>query len=258
MNRRQLIAAAAAVLLVAANGAVWYARRQPERTPPNTRQVLRARLVESWEDLPATPIADATDALRQAITASGSLKPGQNASGFGLSVAHPPLSSRSQADLIEAITGAVGVISAADPDKLAAYMKSRGLKNPARTQQASGAIASHIEGVVPGATEVYLWKPRSLLEVSMVQLGRNESWVWGNEKIYLPSFPSNPTFEQVSRSNPALLADVRVLIGHDDSLVNVRSPYFLRFWYAEEAKQWRPLALKIVWTGDNEAPKALF
>jgi hypothetical protein len=258
MTRRQIIAAAAAVLLIVANGAVWYARRQPERTPPNTRQVLRHQIIESWQDLPATPIADAADAIRQAIAASGSLKPGQNASGFGLSVAHPPLSSRSQADLIEAITGAVRVISAADPDELAAYMKGRGLKNPARTQQASGAIASHIEGVVPGATEVYLWKPRSLLEVSMVQLGRNESWVWGNEKIYLPTFTSSPTFEQVSRSNPALLADVRVLIEHDDSLDNIRSPYFLRFWYAEEAKQWRPLALKIVWTGNNNAPELMF
>lgn len=92
----------------------------------------------------------------------------------------------------------------------------------------------------------------------MVQLGRNESWVWGNEKIYLPSFTSSPTFEQVSRSNPALLADVRVLIEHDDRLDNIRSPYFMRFWYAEEFKQWRPLALKIVWTGDKEAPASLF
>jgi hypothetical protein len=258
MTRRQIIAATAALLLIVANGAVWYARRQPERTPPNTRQVLRHQIIESWEDLPATPIADAATALRQAITASGSLEKGRNTSGIGRAVSHRPPTSREQDDLLDAITGAVTAIVAANPDELAAYMKGRGLKEPARSQPTTSAIAPHCTGVVVGATEVYLWKPRSLLEVSMVQLGRNESWVWGNEKIYLPSFTSSPTFEQVSRSNPALLADVRVLIEHDDSLDNIRSPYFLRFWYAEEAKQWRPLALKIVWTGDNEAPAALF
>jgi hypothetical protein len=258
MTRRQIIAAAAAVLLIVANGAVWYARRQPERTPPNTRQVLRHQIIESWEDLPATPIADAATALREAITASGSLERGRNAAGFGRGITYRPPTSREQDDLLDAITGAVTAIVTANPDELAAYMKGRGLKPPARSPQNNTAIAPHCTGVVVGATEVYLWKPRSLLEVSMVQLGRNESWVWGNEKIYPPSFTSSPTFEQVSRSNPALLADVRVLIEHDDSLDSVRSPYFLRFWYAEEAKLWRPLALKIVWTGDNEAPAALF
>jgi hypothetical protein len=258
MTRRQIIAAAAAVLLIAANGAVWYARRQPERTPPNTRQVLRHQIIESWEDLPATPTTDAATALRQAITASGNLEQGRSRSGGGRSVSHRPPTTREQNDLLDAITGAVTAIVTADPDELAAYMKGRGLKPPARSPQTTSAIAPHCTGVVVGATEVYLWKPRSLLEVSMVQLGRNESWVWGNEKIYLPSFPSSPTFEQVSRTNPALLADVRVLIEHDDTLDNVRSPYFLRFWYAEEAKQWRPLALKIVWTGSNNAPELRF
>ncbi|QDV72595.1 hypothetical protein [Botrimarina mediterranea] len=258
MNRRQLIAAAAAVLLIVANGAVWYARRQPERTPPNTRQVLRKQIVDSWEDLSAVPLADAPDALRQTISTEGRLEQGRNAAGFGRSVAHRPLTSHEQVDLIDAITGAVTAIGAADPDTLVAYMRDRGLKSASDSSKAISDIEPHCAGVVAGATQVYLWKPRSLREVSMVQMGRNESWVWGNERIYLPSFTGNPIFEQVSRTNPALLADVRVLIEHDDGLGRIRSPYFFRFWYAEDSKQWRPLALKIVWTGNQEPPSVMY
>lgn len=278
MSRRQGIAAALAVLLVVANGAVWYIKRQPSKAPPNTREILRDQLTPIWEDLTVRPLSEAEDALAETFRASEHWMEGRDASGFGHGVAHRPLNDAEKADLIDAMSGALAAIAAADPGVLASYMTGRAMKpNPREMKRVLGELDApsaaatndpkkllaaikelrqadaHWSALAPGATMVNVWKPRSMRNISMVQLGRTESWIWGNQSVYQPLFAGSPTFEQVCRREPPLLADIRVLIEHDDALDHERSPYFFRFWYSEEPRKWQPLALKLVRTAGEGA-----
>jgi len=269
MQRRTLIGGGLAGLLFAGNVGVWYARRQPADEPPDTRDVLRERLESEWAGLETTPLANAEEAIGKAVGVGVKIQDGAGNAIVSRQVSFWALDEDEQRDLVDAVAGAVTAIAENDPGRVLRYMADRGLKpNPAalqrfepsaardptqgfRTAWDAVGVEPHWDALVPGGTYLRVWRPRSLRHVSITQLGVNESWVWGAEALYPTVFTGRPTYEQVSRREPALLADARFVIQHDETLDHERSPYFLRFWHAEEAGQWRPLALKLVRTGGD-------
>ncbi|TWT94797.1 hypothetical protein Pla108_36470 [Botrimarina colliarenosi] len=275
MNRRQAIGFALVALVVVANVALWYARQEPVRRPPNARATIHKQLTSHWRDLPARPIGEAKAAIGEALDFAAGSGPGRDAAEVRRVTSFQSLPDDSRADLLDALTGAVAAIAAGQPEALRSYMQARGMAVDAKAVGSAGGagregfaslfaaeqVDPHWAAVVPEATSVRVWQPRSLRNVSMVQLGENESWVWDNETVIRSPFVSRPTFVEVSRRDPAMLADARVLIEHDDALKNERSPYFFRFWRCETPPQWRPLALKLVrTTGEKSeaAPVILF
>jgi len=287
MDRRQLIGAVLATLLVVVNVAVWFVLRQPSDRRSDTREILRDHLTSQWEDMPATSLDEVASELAQMFDSSDQLVESSNAVVYGNAVSFRTLVSAEKSDLIEAIGGAVSAIASGDPDTLVAYMADRGLEPDARSlserlEQIGGdahpaarsgpskqlaalwellSVDPHWGALVPEATSINVWKPWSMRHVSSTQLGRTESWLWGNDTVYHSLFRARPTFEQASLREPALLADVRVLIEFDARLKQERSPYFFRFWRSEKRAMWQPLVLKLVRTRSDAAdsnPPILF
>lgn len=51
------------------------------------------------------------------------------------------------------------------------------------------------------------------------------------------------------------IADVRLLVEHDGSMVNERALYFMRLWKPNDQAKWQPLAMKLVRTApEGPAP----
>lgn len=278
MNRRRLIGAGLVALLIAGNAAVYWYQRQPAKNPPDRRQIIRRQILSDWDGLPSVPLAEATNALTRVIDSADPADEMARLAGGGRAIGFREIDEALRTDLIEAIGEAINAIGSATPEALVTYMDDRGLKPDRRLIAANlppvdggtpprqliaawdqAGIDPHWEAVVPDAIAMNVYRPRSLRHVSLIFLGQTESWVWGNETIFPTIFGTRPTYEQVSRQKPALLADVRVLIEHDETLARERSPYFFRFWYAEDRKKWQPSVLKLVRTEENgEAPTLLF
>lgn len=275
MSRRTLVGGALAVIVLAANYAVWRAGREPgAASGGDPRRALRRELSAEWESADSVPLDAAPAALSTAI---GGATPGEGALGFGEQVSWWALPESQRLDLAEAVAGAVAAIAARSPEALREYMAGRGVeldakalrdprlpapKAPSATAarrfdelwEAAGADPRWA-AVVPQATRVTVWVPRSSRHVSPIQLGRRESWAWKNETLYRSLFDSAARFERAGVSGRVRLADVRVVVEHDGSLDRERSPYFFRFWRSEEgAKTWRPLALKVVRTPEEDSP----
>lgn len=287
MDRRQLIGVVLATLLVVVNVAVWFALRQPSNKMFNSREVLRDQLTSEWENMPAASLDDVANALAQVFDLSDPQEQSRNVAGYAQAFSFRILTNAEKSDLIEAIGGAVSAITSSNSDALVAYMADRGLEpdsralsesleqlggdaHPAAKSGSSKQLAAiwelmnvdpHWGALVPDATSIRVWKPRSMHHISVSQLGRTESWLWGNDTVYRSMFRARPTYEQASLREPAPLADVRVLIEFDARLKQERSPYFLRFWWSEKRAKWQPLVLKLVRTGSDAAggtPPTLF
>lgn len=273
MTRRQLFATLVAIAVIAANVAVWYARKEPDGRITDSRDVRRQQLISRWDPLPVVPFDGVVGTLSTLMEVESHLRLGRNAAGFGASAAVRDLEDAVRVDLAQAVGDALATIAGNDPEQVLRYMAARGLEphrpsllsstpagnqedKPQRTSDPTALFKAYWErsqvdphwaGWVPAATKLNVWKPLSLRQVSMVQLGRNESWLWGNETIFPALFRGTPAYRQVSMRKPALLADVMVLIQHDGSLGGERSPYYFRFWRSDpEQPKWQPLAIKLV------------
>lgn len=283
MGRRQVVGLALAAAVIIGNVLVWYARQGPVERIPDTRGVIRSQAASEFRSAVVVPIEGVTATFRQTLTESGKLEIGRNAAGFGEAYSFKTLSDASRNDLINTLGGAVAALATGKADALIDYMTDRGMKLDRRSLGEASAefglpptgspekqafavwdrvgIEPRWSHWAPGETTIHVWKPRSLRHVSMIQLGRNASWVWGNETVFRSFFTTSPSFEQASRREPTPVADARVLIEHDASLDQERSPYFFRFWYSEKVAAWRPLALKLVRAADDpltNPPQLLF
>lgn len=288
MDRRQIIGVSLLALIIGVNVGVWYLFHQPTRNQfYDNREMLRNQRVSEWEEMPSVSFEEASGALTElfspiATNANNNDKPINDRV-----VSFDRLEEVERVDLLTAIEGAVTAIAANDTVSLISYMSERGLeldkrllsqrllktggaKHPAHKKGSSKQLSTvkeilqidpHWGAIVPDATMINVWQPVSLRHVSIVQLGQTESWLWGKDTVYPTLFKADPTFEQVSMINLAMLADVRVLVEYDETLDQERSPYFIRFWRSEKQAKWQPMVLKLVRTNsddDENTPMVIF
>lgn len=274
MTKRQLITWGLLLLVFGANLAVWffYNRDPPEAFA--SRDVVRSQLSDAWIDAESIPMSDVSAAMKQLAEVADQPEPVVR----GEFVSFNTLAAESRQDLVSAIGDLVVALSSDDPIQLLSYMRIRGMKqNEERLDEAmqqsdqqettkprgraeakfeqlwrNPATGSHWVGLVPNATYILVWRPPSIPFVSIVQLGETASWAWGNEKLYESVFVSRPSYEQVNKRETTPIADVRLLIEHDESMKHERALYFIRLWKPSDQAKWQPLAIKLVRT----APEA--
>jgi hypothetical protein len=270
MKKRQLITWGLLLLVFGANLVVWIFYNRDPPAPFASRDVVRSQLSEAWIDAESIPMSDVSAAIKQLAEVADQPEPVVRREFVSFNT----LAAESRQDLVSAIGDLVVALSSDDPTQVLSYMRIRGMKldehrldeamqpsDQLDTAQHRGraearfeqlwrdpATGSHWVGLVPNATYIRVWKPPSIRFVSIVQLGETASWAWGNERLYESVFVSRPSYEQVNKRETTPIADVRLLIEHDEPMEHERALYFIRLWKPSDQAKWQPLAIKLVRT----------
>ncbi len=292
MSRRTQVLIIFALALVAANAAILSMKFFASSRPHVAKEHQMVEQVLEWESLPATPLDSSMENLAEVIAnfPDGPCSGEQSSSGVPLY----QLSQQIKADLFIAVGGLLQCCQRSTPEAVFTYMETRGEQiDPKKASLLKDAIVEEQyteaatldsmdnkglfaliwdwnrtdpkwSAVVEGTGSVCVWRCRSLDRADAATLGRANKKLFENETNYLHLFRPKQTFEDVCKSRAVLVADVMVVIEHDDTRARDRSPYYIRFWYSPARSAWQPLQLKLVASeggSDNLAttvPRILF
>jgi hypothetical protein len=103
--------------------------------------------------------------------------------------------------------------------------------------------------VVEDAGHFCLWRCRDPAEIGKFPLGNTDTKIFRNVTNYAHLFrPAVSFFEACKQAENVLVADIGVVIQHDDFMKRERSPYFFRFWFSDHDKFWHPISMTQVST----------
>jgi len=274
MSRRTQLLVVVALVLVAANAAIIWKKFFASSHPHVAKEQQMVEQVLEWESLPATPLDSSMENLSGVIAnfPDGRCSGEQSSSGVPVN----QLSRQIKDDLFTAIGGLLQCFQRSTPEAVFSYMDSRGEQiDPEKAnlvkkalvdeQYAEAATLDSMDNkdlfaaiwdwhradpkwraIVEGAGSVCVWRCRSPDRAGVATLGRANKKLFENETNYLHLFRPKQTFEDVCNSRAVLVADVMIVVEHDDSRARDRSPYYIRFWYSPARDAWQPLQLKLV------------
>jgi hypothetical protein len=106
-------------------------------------------------------------------------------------------------------------------------------------------INPHWQSVVEDEGGIFLWRCSGQDENLGKQIGHINKKLFQNVTAYGHLFkPAYSIHDACKQPDGVLIADVMVLIQHDEELGNVRSPYFIRFWYSYNDMRWHPRSME--------------
>ena len=292
MTRRIQFLFVFAVILVIANGTLLWNKIFRQTQPQVAKQQQMIEQVLEWESLDSTSLDISEDELLVIVSGipDGNCPSSESITESTINT----LTSEAKRDLFLAITGLLQCYYRASPSALFQYMEDRGekidlekaksIREAIDADQHSSAekleamtdetlLATfwewnqcdpHWSSVVEEACSICIWRTNLPEQTDSITLGRLNKNLFENETNYSHLFRPDKNIADIAKSQAILLADVLIVIEHDESRGLERSPYYIRFWYSPFRKAWQPLQLKLVTSAGGSAnlaanvPRILF
>jgi len=105
----------------------------------------------------------------------------------------------------------------------------------------------HWQAIVPKSSCVQLYRMRTREQLDADLFARSDLDIWHNMASYHHAFrPTRTADVELNSRGEVLVADLRLVIRHDSSALNVVVPYYFRFWYDSQGKHWHPVQARVI------------
>lgn len=269
MSKRSMTAIVVVALVI--NAFVLWSQRRPKVRHIDSRSA-RVETLSKWESLSVTPFTESTENLANALRKYASRE----------CVDLPPkwlvpfddLSPPQQDDLLKTAAELLNCYSKSDGGELVKYMQTRNenlvpklklaaiesLVTSQVVEQTEAENLSDLEIIQKAWTNEHcntgwqaiahdgghlcIWRCKGCDPKSMQTLGTTDNRVFHAQAVSTHLFEPKFSFTQAHEDpEGVLLADIKVLIQHDDTFKKERSPYFIRFWFSTDDQLWHPFHL---------------
>lgn len=280
MSKRSLTTLLVVALVI--NVIFLWSQRRAKVRHIDTRSARNEKILE-WESLPVVPLTEPAEELVNGLRGYPSKEcPDVPAK---LLVPFEALSADQNEDLFKTIADLLSCYSKSDGGELVKYMQTRkesltpefrqaAIESLIAAQQVDPAQVNELsdleiiqnawknekchtgwKAIAHDAGHVCIWRCKGCDPKSMQTLGTSDNRIFHSQSVSTHLFEPKFTFDQAHK-NPegVLLADIKVLIEHDDKFKKERSPYFIRFWYSTDDLLWHPF--HFVHVRVNETPQA--
>lgn len=292
MQNKRLLVTGIAALFVLNVVLLWWYRSRPNVTVQRERpldEVQTERLVE-WNSQEVVLLTSSE--LRDAVAAACQRPCGEAPLGAAPRESDSLPMSQTD-DLVDAIVGLLRSYTGDGAMPVIGFMESRNhVLSSSRVERIRGLLAeeggkdrqqlddlsdnevyalmwttldvqTHWEGIVADSCCVSIFSSGDLGAANLrdtAALVQPEYQVWRGMRSVSPNFVPRDaqTIESRIESGPVLIADAKLVLQHDSTLLKQKAPYLIRFWFNPEFDQWQPMLLVQVDVFDGAPSRLMF